>query len=33
MKSRALDGLGGVPAASFSKLAVCCFEQEQDGVL
>jgi len=28
-----LDGLGGVPAASFSKLAeLCCFEQEQDGV-
>lgn len=28
-----LDGLGGVPVASFSKLAeLCCFEQEQDGV-
>ena len=28
-----LDGLGGVPVATFSKLAeMCCFEQEQDGV-
>jgi DNA-binding ferritin-like protein len=28
-----LDGIGGVPVASFSKLAeMCCFEQEQDGV-
>lgn len=28
-----LDGLGGVPAASFSKLAeLCCFTQEADGV-
>jgi DNA-binding ferritin-like protein len=28
-----LDGLGGVPAASFSKLAqLCCFSQEDDGV-
>lgn len=28
-----LNGLGGVPAATFSKLAeLCCFEQEQDGV-
>ncbi len=28
-----LDGLGGVPVASFAKLAeLCCFEQEQDGV-
>lgn len=28
-----LDGLGGVPAATFSKLAqLCCFEQEEDGV-
>lgn len=28
-----LDGLGGVPVASFSKLAeLCCFEQEPDGV-
>jgi starvation-inducible DNA-binding protein len=28
-----LDGLGGVPVATFSKLAeLCCFEQEQDGV-
>lgn len=28
-----LDGLGGVPVASFSKLAeLCCFEQEADGV-
>ena len=28
-----LDGLGGVPAASFRKLAeLCCFEQEEDGV-
>lgn len=27
-----LDGLGGVPAASFSKLAeLCCFEPEEDG--
>jgi len=27
-----LDGLGGVPVASFSKLAeLCCFEQEPDG--
>jgi len=27
-----LDGLGGVPAASFSKLAeLCCFTQEGDG--
>lgn len=28
-----LDGIGGVPAASFSKLAqLCCFEPEEDGV-
>lgn len=28
-----LNGLGGVPAASFSKLAeLCCFETEADGV-
>jgi DNA-binding ferritin-like protein len=28
-----LNGLGGVPVASFSKLAeLCCFEPEQDGV-
>jgi len=28
-----LDGLGGVPVSTFSKLAeLCCFEQEQDGV-
>ncbi|TVP62686.1 MAG: DNA starvation/stationary phase protection protein, partial [Nodularia sp. (in: Bacteria)] len=28
-----LNGLGGVPAASFSKLAeLTCFEQEPDGV-
>lgn len=28
-----LDGLGGVPVASFSKLAeLCAFEQEPDGV-
>ncbi|MDM9380954.1 MULTISPECIES: Dps family protein [unclassified Chlorogloeopsis] len=28
-----LNGLGGVPAASFSKLAeLCCFEPESDGV-
>ncbi|MBD2666879.1 nutrient stress-induced DNA-binding protein [Richelia sinica FACHB-800] len=28
-----LNGLGGVPAATFSKLAeLCCFEQESDGV-
>ncbi|MGV2829081.1 DNA starvation/stress protection protein DpsA [Myxosarcina sp. GI1(2024)] len=28
-----LNGLGGIPAASFSKLAeLCCFEQEEDGV-
>ena len=28
-----LNGLGGVPAASFSKLAeLCCFEPEKDGV-
>ncbi|NEP53236.1 MAG: hypothetical protein F6K65_32315, partial [Moorea sp. SIO3C2] len=28
-----LDGLGGVPAASFSKLAeLCCFEPEADGI-
>ncbi|GAB1537530.1 Dps family protein [Scytonema sp. NUACC21] len=28
-----LDGLGGVPVATFSKLAeLCCFEQEIDGV-
>ena len=28
-----LDGLGGVPVASFSKLAeLCCIEQEEDGV-
>lgn len=28
-----LDGLGGVPAASFSKLAkLCCFEPEGDGI-
>ncbi|HAC62991.1 MAG TPA: DNA starvation/stationary phase protection protein [Cyanothece sp. UBA12306] len=28
-----LNGLGGVPAASFSKLAeLCCFEPETDGV-
>lgn len=27
-----LNGLGGIPAASFSKLAeLCCFEQESDG--
>ncbi len=27
------NGLGGIPAASFSKLAeLCCFEQEEDGV-
>ncbi|MEY4518815.1 MAG: hypothetical protein RLZZ499_1414 [Cyanobacteriota bacterium] len=27
------NGLGGIPAASFSKLAeLCCFEQEDDGV-
>ena len=27
-----LNGLGGVPVASFSKLAeLCCFEPEQDG--
>jgi len=32
-ENQSLDGLGGVPAASFSKLAeLCCFEQEQDGV-
>lgn len=30
--SERLDGLGGVPAASFGKLAeLCCFEQEADG--
>src|ERR687893_241323 len=28
-----LNGLGGVPAGSFSKLAeLCCFTQEPDGV-
>lgn len=28
-----LNGLGGIPAASFSKLAqLCCFEPEEDGV-
>lgn len=28
-----LDGIGGVPAATFSKLAeLCCIEQEADGV-
>lgn len=28
-----LDGIGGVPVASFSKLAeLCCFDQEADGV-
>ena len=28
-----LNGLGGVPVASFSKLAeLCCFEQEPDGI-
>jgi DNA-binding ferritin-like protein len=28
-----LNGLGGIPAASFSKLAeLCCFETEADGV-
>ena len=28
-----LDGLGGVPVASFSKLAeLCCFEPETDGI-
>jgi len=28
-----LDGLGGVPAATFSQLAqLCCFEQESEGV-
>jgi DNA-binding ferritin-like protein len=28
-----LDGLGGVPVATFSKLAeLCCFEPEADGV-
>lgn len=28
-----LNGLGGVPVATFSKLAeLCCFEQESDGV-
>lgn len=28
-----LDGLGGVPVATFSKLAeLCCFDQEADGV-
>ena len=28
-----LDGIGGVPAATFTKLAeLCCFEQEADGV-
>ncbi|MDJ0899813.1 MAG: Dps family protein [Xenococcus sp. MO_188.B8] len=27
-----LNGLGGIPAASFAKLAeLCCFEQESDG--
>jgi starvation-inducible DNA-binding protein len=27
------NGLGGIPAASFKKLAeLCCFEQEEDGV-
>lgn len=27
-----LNGLGGIPAASFSKLAeLCCFDPEQDG--
>ncbi len=29
-----LNGLGGVPVASFTKLAeLCCFEQEPDGVV
>lgn len=29
-----LNGLGGIPAASFSKLAeLCCFTPESDGVL
>jgi DNA-binding ferritin-like protein len=29
-----LEGLGGVPVASFSQLAqMCCFEQEPDGVV
>ncbi|EDX85645.1 Ferritin-like domain subfamily [Synechococcus sp. PCC 7335] len=28
-----LNGLGGVPVASFTKLAeICCFEQELDGI-
>ena len=28
-----LNGLGGIPAASFSKLAeLCCFEPEKDGM-
>ena len=28
-----LDGLGGVPVSTFSKLAeLCCFEQESEGV-
>ncbi|NJL83559.1 MAG: DNA starvation/stationary phase protection protein [Chloroflexaceae bacterium] len=28
-----LDGLGGVPAATFAKLAqLCCFEQEMEGL-
>ena len=28
-----LDGLGGVPVATFNKLAqLCCIEQEEDGV-
>ncbi|MEM1367327.1 MAG: Dps family protein [Cyanobacteria bacterium P01_H01_bin.15] len=28
-----IDGLGGVPAASFTKLAeLCCFEVEADGI-
>ena len=28
-----LDGIGGVPVASFNKLAqLCCFEPEEDGV-
>ncbi|MDJ0533692.1 MAG: Dps family protein [Xenococcaceae cyanobacterium MO_207.B15] len=28
-----LDGIGGIPVASFSKLAeLCCFEPESDGV-
>ena len=28
-----LDGLGGVPAASFTKLAeLCCFTPEEDGI-